>query len=157
MFDIALLEPEIAGNAGSVARTCLALGARLHLVRPLGFRLTSAALRRAGMDYWDHVDLTVHTGWAAFSDAFRPAFAAGRVFAFSARAPAAYGAVRFARRDVLLFGCESRGLPDEVLRACLGVRLPMRAGVRSLNLAASVAAAAYLAWAQLGFEGAEAG
>ncbi|HKI59122.1 MAG TPA: tRNA (cytidine(34)-2'-O)-methyltransferase [Trueperaceae bacterium] len=164
MLHVALLEPEIAGNTGQIARSCLAVGARLHLVRPLGFRLDDRSLRRAGMDYWERVDVRVHPGWDAFRDALAAAFDAGRVFAFSAaagRGPAALD-VRLAAsagdgahepQAVLLFGSESRGLPAAVLEACSPVRLPMRAGARSLNLSASVAAALYLAWAQADFAG----
>lgn len=164
VLHVALLEPEIAGNTGQIARSCLAVGARLHLVRPLGFRLHDRSLRRAGMDYWDRLGVRVHPGWSAFHDALAPAFEAGRVFGFSAGAavgPEALDVAEAVRsgdgaaapQAVLLFGSEARGLPEAVLGACVPVRLPMRAGVRSLNLSASVAAALYLAWARAGFEG----
>lgn len=153
MFDVVLVEPEIPGNTGAVARTCLAVGARLHLVRPLGFHVTDAALRRAGMDYWHDLDVTIHDGWEAFRSAFHEAFAAGRVLGLSTRAETRAAAVRVDPGDVLLFGPESRGLPDAVLRACRPVRLPMRPGVRSLNLSVSVAVTLYLAWERAGFEG----
>ncbi|MEJ2287214.1 MAG: TrmH family RNA methyltransferase [Deinococcales bacterium] len=155
MLHVALLEPEIAGNTGQIARTCLAAGCRLHLIRPLGFRLDAAALRRAGMDYWEHVDVQVHAGYAAFRQALAPEFAAGRVFGFTAHAAFDPSAppVDAGPDAVLLFGPESRGLPDAVLAETRPVRLPMRPGTRSLNLAAAVAAAVYLTWAREGFEG----
>ena len=164
VLHVALLEPEIAGNTGQIARSCLAVGARLHLVRPLGFRLDDRALRRAGMDYWQRVDVRVHPGWAAFRSHMAPTFAAGRVYAFAtsgARRPDAL-AVEAAvlagdgedePQAVLLFGPESRGLPDAVLEDAVRIRLPMRPGVRSLNLSAAVASALYLAWARAGFDG----
>lgn len=157
---MALLEPEIAGNAGQIGRTCLAVGSALHLVRPLGFRLDDRALRRAGMDYWDDLDVRVHAGWPAFRQAMAGAFEAGRVFAFTTRGdarstfPAAVsGPAETAGDVVLLFGPESRGLPAAVLAEAVPVRLPMRAGTRSLNLSAAVAAALYLAWSGQGFAG----
>ncbi len=155
MMNVVLLEPEIAGNTGAVARTCLATGARLHLLRPLGFTITDAALRRAGMDYWYDVDVTVHSGWEAFHDQFSGAFEARRVFGLSTHAAKGVDGVEFAPDDVLLFGPESRGLPTAVLETCQPLRLPMRPGTRSLNLSVSVAVTLYLAWSQLGFAGGE--
>ena len=155
MLHVALLEPEIAGNTGQIARTCLAVGSRLHLIRPLGFHLDGASLRRAGMDYWERADVRVHAGYGAFRQALAPAFAAGRVLGFTTRAPFGASPATFEVPSdaVLLFGPESRGLPEAVLADTKPVRLPMRPGVRSLNLAAAVAAALYLAWAEQGFEG----
>ncbi len=159
MLHVALLEPEIAGNTGQIARTCLAAGCALDLIRPLGFHLDDASLRRAGMDYWDRVDVRVHAGWAAFRAALAPAFAGGRVYAFSARAgarPSVLAGASSAPGDaVLLFGSESRGLPEPALAGTVRVRLPMRPGTRSLNLSAAVAAAVYLVWSAAGFAGAD--
>lgn len=153
VIHVALLEPEIAGNAGSAARTCLAAGARLHLIRPLGFRLSGARLKRAGMDYWGAAEVTVHDGFAAFAEAFAPAFAAGRVFAMSTKGRLAYTEARYRAGDVLLYGPESRGLPEEVRALAQVLRIPMRAEARSLNLAVSVALGVYEAWRQQGFDG----
>ena len=161
MLHVALLEPEIAGNTGQIARTCLAAGSPLHLIRPLGFRLDAAALRRAGMDYWQQTDVRVHAGYPAFRAALGPLFEQRRVVALSTRgtlpAPASGPsplALAAAPGDLLLlFGSESSGLPDAVLAEAAAVRLPMRAGTRSLNLSAAVAAALYLAWAEAGFAG----
>lgn len=149
---IALYQPEIAGNAGSVARTCLAIGARLHLIRPLGFRLGDAALRRAGLDYWPEVALTLHDSYAHFRTAFAAAFNHRRVFAFTTKGTTLYTEVTYQAADVLLFGPESRGLPEAVRAEAIAVRIPMNQG-RSLNLAVSVGIGAYEAWRQLGFQG----
>lgn len=162
MLHVALLEPEIAGNTGQIARTCLAVGSVLHLIRPLGFRLDAAALRRAGMDYWERVDVRVHAGYPAFRTELAPLFERGRVLALSTRGPTGGGPAgsdalaRVAASPgdlLLLFGPESRGLPEAVLGETVPLRLPMRPGTRSLNLSAAVAAALYLAWETVGFEG----
>ena len=154
MFDVLLYQPEIAPNTGNVIRLCANTGARLHLVRPLGFELDDARLRRAGLDYHEYAHLTVHDSLAAALARFDPA----RVFAFSTRARTRFDAMSYREGDALLFGPESRGLPDEVLDAIPGpqrVRLPMRAGQRSLNLSNAVAVAVFEAWRQQGFAGAK--
>lgn len=138
MLHIALFEPEIAPNTGSVARTCLAAGASLHLIRPLGFRLSDRQLARAGMDYWDRVDRTVHASYEAFQAAFEHAYDAGRVFGFTTRGERTHWETIFADGDVLLFGPESRGLPDAVLDEVVPVRIPMERSTRSLNVAVAV-------------------
>ncbi len=162
MLHVALLEPEIAGNTGQIARTCLAVGSALHLIRPLGFRLDAGALRRAGMDYWERVDVRVHAGYPAFRADLAPLFERGRVLALSTRGPSGGGPAgsdALARAAaspgdlLLLFGPESRGLPEAVLDETTPLRLPMRPGTRSLNLSAAVAAALYLTWEKVGFEG----
>jgi len=153
MFDVLLYQPEIAPNTGNVIRLCANTGARLHLVRPLGFELDDARLRRAGLDYHEYAHLTVHDSLAAALAGFDPA----RVFAFSTRARTRFDAMSYREGDALLFGPESRGLPDEVLDAIPGpqrLRLPMRAGQRSLNLSNAVAVAVFEAWRQQGFAGA---
>ena len=151
MLYVALFEPEIAGNVGNIARTCVAVGAELHLIRPYGFRLTDEAVRRAGMDYWRDTRLTQHASFAAFQDVFSGAFLTGRVFALTTKATTHYDQVSYRRDDVLLFGPESRGLPAVVRRDCTEVRIPMQEGARSLNLAVSVGVGVYEAWRQLGF------
>jgi len=153
MFDVLLYQPEIAPNTGNVIRLCANTGARLHLVRPLGFELDDARLRRAGLDYHEYAHLTVHDSLAAALARFDPA----RVFAFSTRARTRFDAMSYREGDALLFGPESRGLPEEVLDAIPGpqrLRLPMRAGQRSLNLSNAVAVAVFEAWRQQGFAGA---
>ncbi|MEX2356021.1 MAG: tRNA (cytidine(34)-2'-O)-methyltransferase [Thermaerobacterales bacterium] len=150
---IVLVAPEIAPNTGNIARTCAALGLRLHLVRPLGFVLTERALRRAGMDYWHRVDVQIHDGWEAFLTAVPdPAF-----YAMTSSAPRLYTEASFRQGDVLLFGSESTGLPPELIAAAgdRALRIPMRPGERSLNLASAVAVVAYAAMHHLGFPGVE--
>ena len=153
MLDVLLYQPEIAPNTGNVIRLCANTGARLHLIRPLGFALDDAKLRRAGLDYHEFADLRVH----ADLDAALAGRDLARVFAFSTRARIGFGTMLYREGDALLFGPESRGLPDEVL-ARLGernqLRLPMRAGQRSLNLSNAVAVAVFEAWRQLGYPGA---
>ena len=150
MFNIILHEPEIPPNTGNVMRLCANTGARLHLVKPLGFRIDEKSVRRAGLDYRELADVQVHTSLAACLEALGQP----RWFAFSTRASAAHDSVRFERGDALLFGAETRGLPDAVLDACpvaRRLRIPMLAGVRSLNLSNAVAVAVYEAWRQQGF------
>lgn len=151
MVHIALFEPEIAGNVGNIARTCLATGATLHLIRPLGFRLTDEALKRSGMDYWDEVDVEVHASFATFSSEFAEAFEAARVFALTTKGQRAYSDPGYQEGDIFLFGPESRGLPEAIRAQTQPLRIPMVAGARSLNLATSVGIMAYEAWRQLGF------
>lgn len=145
VLHIALLEPEIGPNAGSIGRLCLGVGARLHLVHPLGFQTDEKAVRRAGLDYWKHVDVVEHVDASAFWS-----WAAGRrVHLFSARAPRPYTALRFARGDVLLFGRESVGLPAELLARHPAWCIPQRGPIRSLNLANAVSVVTYGALQQL--------
>lgn len=146
--------PEIPSNTGNALRLAAALGAELHLVRPLGFRTDDAALKRAGLDYAELSRLVVHVdlaaAWAAIGDA--------RVFAFTSRGSVLHTEVSYRSGDVLLFGPEPTGLPAEVLadtRVSEQVRIPMVAGVRSLNLANAAAIAGYEAWRQLKFRGSE--
>lgn len=153
MFHVALFEPEIAGNVGSIARTCLATGCQLHLIRPLGFRLSDEALKRSGMDYWQEVKSTVHASYAAFQNSFTAQFAEGRVFALSTKATLPYDDMQFRAHDVLLFGPESRGLPAEVRSAYQALKIPMMPEARSLNLAVSVGVVVYTAWQQQAFTG----
>ena len=153
MLDVLLFQPEIAPNTGNIIRLCANTGARLHLVRPLGFELDDAKLRRAGLDYHEFAPLHVHdTLEAALAGRER-----ARVFAFSTRGQARFDEVAYREGDALLFGPESRGLPDAVLEALPQsnrVRLPMRPGQRSLNLSNAVAVAVFEAWRQLGYNGA---
>ena len=152
MVHIALFEPEIAGNVGNIARTCLATGATLHLIRPLGFRLTDEALKRSGMDYWDEVNIEVHASFAAFSEKFVESFEKARVFALTTKSKKTYSEATYRGGDIFLFGPESRGLPEAVRAQTQPLRIPMTANARSLNLATSVGIMAYEAWRQLGFK-----
>ena len=145
LLDIVLHQPEIAENTGNVGRTCVALGAKLWLVRPLGFRLDDRRLRRAGLDYWQYLAWEAVDDWAALL-----ARLPERLWFFSKRAARPYTDAAFAPGDALVFGSESQGLPGSLLELhadrCL--RIPMRAEARSLNLAVSVAVAAYEALRQ---------
>lgn len=153
MLHVILFNPEIPPNTGNVIRLCANTGASLHLIRPLGFELDDARLRRAGLDYHEYASLAVHDDLAACLDVLGHP----RVFAFSTRGRVAHVDARFAAGDALLFGCETAGLPAEVLDAipeACRLRLPMRPGSRSLNLSNTVAIAVFEAWRQLGFDGA---
>lgn len=153
MLHVILFRPEIPPNTGNVIRLCANTGAALHLVRPLGFELDDARLRRAGLDYHEYARIAVHDDLAACLDAV----GAPRVFAFTTRGRVAHVDARFADGDALLFGCETAGLPADVLDripAAQRLRLPMRPDSRSLNLSNTVAVAVYEAWRQLGFAGA---
>lgn len=152
MFDIVLVHPEIPPNAGNVIRLAANTGARLHLVAPLGFSLDERSVRRAGLDYRELASVEVHASWAVFSRKMQ----ARRMFAFTTKAGRLFTDVRYAEDDVLVFGGEVGGLPDALLQSFADerrVRLPMRPGSRSLNLANAVAVAAFEAWRQLGFAG----
>jgi tRNA (cytidine/uridine-2'-O-)-methyltransferase len=150
MFHIILHEPEIPPNAGNVMRLCANTGARLHLVRPLGFSLDAKRLRRAGLDYRDLAHVEVHAELAAC----RGRLGAARLFAIESGAARCYADADFRPGDAFLFGSETRGLPPAVLHSIPADRqlvLPMLPGNRSLNLANAVAIVVYEAWRQLGF------
>lgn len=154
MINVVLFEPEIPQNTGNIARTCACVGARLHLVEPLGFRLTGKYLARAGMDYWDEVEVVRH----ACARDFLAAHEEDELWFYTGHASKAHTEADLsdASREVyLVFGRESRGIDAGILEAhasrCL--RLPMRPGMRSLNLANSVAVAVYDALRQQGFPG----
>lgn len=150
MVRVLLHEPEIPGNTGNAIRLSAVTGCELHLVEPLGFDLTDANLRRAGLDYHDLSHLTVHPSLPAAWEALAPA----RVFAFSARATTPYTDVTYADGDVVLFGRESVGLPEAVQHdphVTDRLRIPMLAGRRSLNLSNAVSIVVYEAWRQRGF------
>ena len=143
LFHVVLVEPEIPYNAGSVGRTCVAVGAKLWLVRPLGFRVDSAQVRRAGLDYWTHLSWEVVDHW----DALLERLPQGRLWFFSARAKRRFTTVCFQPGDVLVFGSESRGLPRWLQQRYADrlLRIPHRPQVRSLNLSVSVAVVLYRA------------
>jgi tRNA (cytidine/uridine-2'-O-)-methyltransferase len=147
LLHVVLYQPEIAFNTGSVGRTCVAVGAKLWLVRPLGFQITDAQLRRAGLDYWQHLAWQAVDDW----DALVVALPTGRRWMFTKKAERSYLDATYQRGDVLVFGCESTGLPDRLLEshADSQLRIPIRNEVRSLNLSNSVAVAAYEALRQV--------
>ena len=149
---IVLVEPEIPPNTGNVARLCAATGCALHLVEPLGFRIDDRELKRAGLDYWRNVQLVVHRGVEEFLEAT----ASGRRWFLSKRGTQKYSQAAFAFGDFIVFGKETKGLPQALLEkhADHVLRIPMRSdGVRSLNLSTSVGVVAYAALERLGFPG----
>jgi len=151
MMHIVLVEPEIPGNTGNIARLCAATGCRLHLVGPLGFSTDDRYLKRAGLDYWHLVQVVQHDSYAALEAAL-----AGRNFYFnSTKAAKAYTQMNYTGEDVLVFGKETAGLPADLLAANPGrcVRIPMLADARSLNLSNAVAVVVYEALRQQGFIG----
>jgi tRNA (cytidine/uridine-2'-O-)-methyltransferase len=152
MFSVILYEPEIPPNTGNIIRLCANTGASLHLVEPLGFDLEEKKLRRAGLDYREFVDVQTHPTLNACLEALDWP----RLFALSTRNSLRYDQALFREGDALLFGPETRGLPDEVLASLPAeqrLRLPMREGNRSLNLSNAAAVVVYEAWRQLGFCG----
>ncbi len=155
MFSIILFEPEIPPNTGNVIRLCANVGARLHLVKPMGFDLSEARLRRAGMDYAEITEVRIHEN---LPECLATLKTEGnlRLFALSTRGTTRHDQPRYTVNDAFIFGPESRGLPSEVLAQIpdeLRIRLPMMPGCRSVNLSNAVAVVAYEAWRQLGFPG----
>jgi tRNA (cytidine/uridine-2'-O-)-methyltransferase len=149
MLHVVLVKPEIHPNTGNIARLCAANGLPLHLVGNLGFRIDERSVRRAGLDYWPYVDLRRHTSLAEMASELPDS----RFLYFSVRAERPYTEINYRRGDCLVFGPESRGLPEDLLRANRehALRIPMTSPhVRSLNLATAVAIAAYEALRQLG-------
>ncbi|MGB5855032.1 MAG: tRNA (cytidine(34)-2'-O)-methyltransferase [Oceanisphaera sp.] len=152
MFDIALYEPEIAPNTGNIMRLARNNGCRLHLIEPMGFTLEEKRLRRAGLDYADFGRIFQHKNYADFLDAV----SGQRIFACTTKGSQPHHKASYQAGDVLLFGPETRGLPDSVLTEIapeLRIRIPMQADSRSLNLSNAVAIISYEAWRQHGFIG----
>jgi tRNA (cytidine/uridine-2'-O-)-methyltransferase len=152
LLHVVLYQPEIPPNTGNIGRTCVAVGAKLWLVRPLGFRIDEKELRRAGLDYWPHLEWEAVENWAELGAKLAAPLAAGRAWLFTKSARRLYTAAAYQKGDILVFGSESSGLPSELLsehRERL-LRLPMRKEVRSLNLSATAAAAVYEAVRQIG-------
>lgn len=152
VFHVVLYQPEIPPNAGNVIRLAANTGSKLHLVKPLGFNLEDRQLARAGLDYHDLAEVTVHESWQDCLSAL----AGRRKFFVSTRGSVRYDAPRYVADDVLVFGPETRGLPQAMLDSAPGgqcIRLPMLAGNRSLNLSNAVAVVVFEAWRQNGFAG----
>lgn len=152
MFTVVLFQPEIPPNTGNVIRLCANTGCELHLVKPLGFPLDDAKLRRAGLDYHEYARLVVHENW----EACRTALTGRRIFAATTKGATRHDQTAFRPGDVVLFGPESRGLPQEVLDsfpADRRVRLPMQPESRSMNLSNAVAVMVFEAWRQNDFAG----
>ena len=155
-FAVVLVHPEIPGNTGNVIRLTANTATELHLVQPLGFRMDDRDLRRAGLDYHEYARVRVHADFAACRAALDQE-RERRWYALTTGAGRTLHDARFVAGDVLVFGCESGGLPQAVLdgfAADARLRIPMRPGVRSLNLSNAVAVAVYEAWRQAGFPGA---
>ena len=152
MFSLILYEPEIPPNTGNIIRLCANTGVQLHLIEPLGFELDEPRLKRAGLDYCEFATVATHTSLADCLGALGDP----RVFAFSTRGTARHDSPAYQQGDALLFGPETRGLPQAVLDAlppAQRLRLPMKENSRSLNLSNSAAVVVYEAWRQLGFAG----
>ncbi len=150
-INIVLLEPEIPQNTGNIARTCAATGASLHLIEPLGFKIDDAKLKRAGLDYWHQLDITYYKDIEDFYTRNPDA----EIYYFSTKAPQKYTDITYPEKVYLMFGKETKGLPEELLHANKShcVRIPMRNSLRSLNLSNSAAIAVYEVFRQRDFEG----
>ena len=150
-FNVVLVEPEIPGNTGNIARLCAATGCRLHLVRPLGFSTDDKYLKRAGLDYWHLLDISYHDSFAALQSLYPD----GSYFFHTTKAELFFSDVKFPPGAFLVFGKETAGLPPELLSLHPGrcIRLPMIHEARSLNLSNSVAVSVYEAMRQSGFPG----
>ncbi len=151
--NIVLLEPEIPQNTGNISRTCAATGASLHLIEPFGFEITDAKLKRAGLDYWQYLDIHYYKSIEDFYEKTK----GGSYFYFSTKAPRCYTEIVYPDNCYLIFGKESAGIPEGILKANLDttVRIPMLENLRSLNLSNSAAIAVYEVLRQNNFEGLE--
>jgi len=152
MFNIVLFEPEIPPNTGNAIRLCANTGCTLHLIEPLGFEFDDKRLRRAGLDYAEWAEVKIHPNW----ESFLSTVSTKRLFALSTKGQTSYTDIEYQEGDALVFGPETRGLPDEILDSLPSqqlVRIPMKANSRSLNLSNTVALVVYEGWRQLGFAG----
>ncbi|MDP6967619.1 MAG: tRNA (uridine(34)/cytosine(34)/5-carboxymethylaminomethyluridine(34)-2'-O)-methyltransferase TrmL [Gammaproteobacteria bacterium] len=152
MLHVVLYEPEIPPNTGNIIRLCANTGFQLHLIKPLGFDLEDKAMRRAGLDYHEWANMQVHENFPAFMAQVKPA----RLLAMTTKGSHCYSQLTYQTGDALLFGPESRGLPEDIRNQSQErLRLPMKSSSRSLNLSNCAAIVVYEAWRQLGFTGAE--
>lgn len=153
MLNIVLHEPEMPANTGNIGRTCVATGARLHLIEPMGFRINDKTVKRAGLDYWPRLDVTIYDDYNDFL-AKNPG---AKIYMATTKSKQKYTDVAFEEDAYIMFGAESRGIPEEILLenkdTC--IRIPMMPGERSLNLSNSVAIVCYEALRQQGFPGLE--
>lgn len=152
-LNVVLLEPEIPQNTGNISRTCAVTGASLHMIEPFGFKITDANLKRAGLDYWKYLDVHYYKN----IEEFYQKTAGGNYFYFSTKAPRCFTEVEYPDDCYLIFGKESAGIPESILKKNLDttVRIPMRETLRSLNLSNSVAIGVYEVLRQRNFEGLE--
>jgi len=154
LLHVVLHQPEIPPNTGNIGRSCVAIGAKLWLVKPLGFSLEEKQLRRAGMDYWPHLELEVVENWPELTEKLAPPLAANRAWFFTKAAQRSYVQVSYQAGDVLVFGSETSGLPPAIVDQYRDqtLRIPMRPQVRSLNLSSAAAVVMYEAVRQIGAE-----
>lgn len=156
-LNIVLVEPEIPQNTGNIARTCAAIGAKLHLVYPLGFSISEKQVRRAGLDYWDKLDIEEHNTFKDFLEKYKPE--EHNMFFVTTKGKKVYSEIDYSSFDevFLLFGKETKGLSEDILKKYISktIRIPMRKTLRSLNLSNSVAIVAYDVFRQINFEGLE--
>ena len=156
-LNIVLVEPEIPQNTGNIARTCAAIGAKLHLVKPLGFEISDKYLKRAGLDYWDKLEIEEHNNLSSFLDKYKPE--ENNMFFVTTKGKHCYSDVNYSKLNniFLLFGKETKGLPESLLTKYIdnAIRIPMRKTLRSLNLSNSVAIVAYEVLRQCNFNNLE--
>ena len=153
-INIVLVEPEIPQNTGNIARTCAAIGAKLHLVHPLGFSISEKQVKRAGLDYWDKLEIEEHKSFDEFLVKYKPE--ESNMFFVTTKGQKVYSEINYSDFDevFLLFGKETKGLPEDILKKYINktIRIPMRENLRSLNLSNSVAIVAYDVLRQVDFE-----
>ena len=152
-LNIVLVEPEIPQNTGNIARTCAAIGAKLHLVKPLGFDISEKQVKRAGLDYWDKLDIEEHENLNEFLEKYKSEL--DKMFLVSTKSQHTYSEIEYNKYDEVffLFGKETKGLPEDLLKEYIdkAIRIPMKEGLRSLNLSNSVAIVVYEALRQNNF------
>ena len=151
MINVVLIEPEIPQNTGNIARTCAAVGARLHLVEPMGFKVDNAKLKRAGLDYWHYLDITYYENTNDFFERNKNQ----NLYFFTTKAAKLYTEMKYSENPYLIFGKETAGIPEDILKQNLDscVRIPMRDNLRSLNLSNAAAIGVYEALRQENFDG----
>ena len=151
MLNVVLLEPEMPANTGNIGRTCCATGTRLHLIEPMGFKVNDKTLKRAGLDYWDKLDVIIYDCLEDFLEKNKEAV--GKMFMATAKAKKVYSEVSYPENAYIMFGKESAGIPEEILVDYqeTAIRIPMNEEIRSLNLSNSVAIVLYEALRQNGF------
>ena len=156
-LNIVLVEPEIPQNTGNIARTCAAIGAKLHLVHPLGFNISEKSVKRAGLDYWDKLEIEEHLSFDKFLEKYNPEKT--NMFFVTTKGKNVYSDIDYLKMEevFLLFGKETKGLPEDILQKYLNktIRIPMRETLRSLNISNSVAIVAYDVFRQVNFDGLE--
>ena len=156
-INVVLVEPEIPQNTGNIARTCAALGAKLHLVYPLGFSISEKQVKRAGLDYWDKLEIEEHINFKSFLEKYKPE--ENNMYFVTTKGKHVYSEPNFSEMEEVfaLFGKETKGLPEDILQKYIDktIRIPMREGLRSLNLSNSVAIVAYDIFRQGNFDNLE--